>query len=214
MKNLLEVECADVTFGTRRVLNNIYIAVESNEIIGVVGCNGSGKSSLINMIFRQQMSKLPTARLNGSPIKSSGSISVIRYAPQSFFTPAHLKLKQLFDDYDIDSDLFVHYFNDFKCLLSARMKNLSIGERKIAELYAIIRSESLFCLLDEPFTYLMPMHYQKIKSLIRDEAIQGKGFLIADNNYKNIEEISDRLYLLENESLQVINGEKKPCFRR
>ena len=62
-------------------------------------------------------------------------------------------------------------------------------------IYIIARSPSQFILLDEPFSHLSPLQIEKVRSLLTEEK-QNKGILITDHLYRDILDISDRLYVL------------------
>ena len=55
-------------------------------------------------------------------------------------------------------------------------------------------------MLDEPFSQIMPLHVSKIKSLISDEK-NSKGILITDHLYQHIIDLSDSLYVVDNETI-------------
>jgi ABC-type lipopolysaccharide export system ATPase subunit len=51
-------------------------------------------------------------------------------------------------------------------------------------------------MLDEPFTYLSPLHIEQVKELLLQEK-NNKGFLITDHMFRHITDITDRLYILK-----------------
>jgi ABC-type lipopolysaccharide export system ATPase subunit len=73
--------------------------------------------------------------------------------------------------------------------------DLSGGERRLINVYIIIRSRSRFALLDEPFSHLMPLQIEQIKELMQEEK-KNKGFLITDHLYQHIVDVSDKFYIL------------------
>jgi ABC-type lipopolysaccharide export system ATPase subunit len=80
--------------------------------------------------------------------------------------------------------------------------------RRLTELYVIIKSQTKFVLLDEPFTHISPIQANTIKAIIEEES-SAKGFLITDHMYRNILKVCDQIYL-------ILNGEsalKTPFFQ-
>jgi ABC-type lipopolysaccharide export system ATPase subunit len=73
---------------------------------------------------------------------------------------------------------------------------LSGGEKRIIETYLILKSQSKFVLLDEPFSHIAPIYINTIIELIQEEKHE-KGIIITDHMYKYVTEISDDLYLLK-----------------
>jgi ABC-type lipopolysaccharide export system ATPase subunit len=108
-----------------------------------------------------------------------------------------ISVKQLFKSFKIDFNDFVNLFPEFEKYYNGRVTEMSGGERRIVEIYSILASESLFCLLDEPFTHIMPIHIESIKQLIQREKLK-KGILLIDHQYENVIEICNRIYIIEN----------------
>ncbi len=88
-------------------------------------------------------------------------------------------------------------FPDFWKFHFSKFRNLSGGEQRIIEIYAILASNTKFCMLDEPFSQVMPIYIGTIKSLIVREK-QNKGIIITDHLYKHIIDICDNLYVISN----------------
>jgi ABC-type multidrug transport system ATPase subunit len=51
MKNLLEVDSIEKSYGYKIILSNVYLKCETGDIIGVLGRNGTGKSTLLKIIY-------------------------------------------------------------------------------------------------------------------------------------------------------------------
>ena len=62
-------------------------------------------------------------------------------------------------------------------------------------MFIIINSPSDFCILDEPFSNIAPIHVEKMQSLIREEKAN-KGIIVSDHLYEAIIQVSDNLFLL------------------
>jgi len=83
---------------------------------------------------------------------------------------------------------------------------MSGGVRRIVEIYAILRTNSMFCLLDEPFTHIMPIHVETIKMLIEMEK-QKKGIILIDHQYQNVIEVCDNIYIIENGKTNLVTND-------
>lgn len=118
------------------------------------------------------------------------------YLPQFGFIPKSLTLKRIFRDFNLDFSTFTLQFTEFKKYFSSKIGNLSGGERRLVEIYLIIASDNKFCLLDEPFSHIMPLHIDRTKELIKVASVQ-KGILITDHLYKHIVDICDEIYLIK-----------------
>ena len=77
---------------------------------------------------------------------------------------------------------------------------------RLVELYVILKSDSQFILLDEPFTYISPVHNDIIENIILSESAN-KGFLITDHLYRRIRKIAP-VYLLSNGKTHLVKEEE------
>jgi len=196
MINTLEVDSVILDFGSRRILHDVYLKSETGNITGLLGVNGSGKSCLMKMIFGEFDISNKSVRLNGETfIDNKRSTDDIRYLPQHQFVPKHLSIKRIFEDFELDYMDFVTEFPTFRRKVNKKFRELSGGEQRIIEVYLMLVSKSKFCMLDEPFTHIMPVHIDIIKRLIV-RVKENKGIIVTDHLYQNIIAISDSLYVI------------------
>jgi ABC-type multidrug transport system ATPase subunit len=197
MINKLEVDSVILDFGTRRVLQNVYLKSETEKITGLLGRNGTGKSCLMNIIYGELTPNDKSIRLNGkSYLNNDRNPEDIRFLPQFNICPESNKVNRIFNDFDIDFNDFIVLFPDFKNFYNVKLNRLSKGERRIIEIYTILVSKTKFCMLDEPFSQIMPVHINTIKQLLLREKLH-KGIVITDHLYRHITDISDDLYVID-----------------
>lgn len=204
MKNKLEISSVRLLYGDRLILSDVYLKIETGNIIGLLGRNGEGKSSLMRVIYGTIESE-KSIFINDNPVYESYKYpNLVRYLPQHNFIPKNLSLKRVFSDFRVDYDDFVNMFPDFKDRQKSKVGDLSGGMIRLTELFLIIKSNTKFVLLDEPFTHISPIQANTIKSIIEKEATV-KGFLITDHMYRNILKVCDRVYLILNGKTRMIN---------
>ena len=198
MKQILEVDSVILDFASKRVLQDVYLKCDTGNITGLLGRNGAGKSCLMKIIFGDLASRDNSVRLNGKAIlNETRRPEDIRYLPQGQFIPRHLTVKRIIKDFELYFEDFVNEFPGFKLLYHARFGNLSGGEQRIVEIYTILASKTKFCMLDEPFSQVMPLHVESIKRLIIREK-GNKGIIVTDHLYQHIVDICDSLYVINN----------------
>ena len=117
--------------------------------------------------------------------------------PQKKFIPNSLTIKRIFSDFALDFADLIEIFPEFEKYYKSKLVNLSGGEKRIIEIYTILVSQTKFCMLDEPFSHVMPIHVDAIKKIILREK-DNKGIIITDHLYKHIIDICDDLYVIAN----------------
>ena len=198
MKNTLEIDSVILEFGNKRILQDVYVKIETGKITGLLGRNGSGKSCLMNIIYGKLIPAEKHVRLNKkyNP-KKHFSKETLTYLPQFSFIPKSLTIERIFKDYRIDFNRFLIHFPEFEKYYKTKFKLLSGGEQRIIEIYAILISDTKFCMLDEPFSQVMPKHIDTIKEIIISEK-ERKGIIITDHMFEHIINICDEIYVINN----------------
>lgn len=196
MKDKLEIDSVILEFGRERILQDVYLNCETGKVTGILGRNGSGKTCLLNILYGVLLPTDRSVRINGISLhKNSRDPSTMRYLPQHGFIPKFLTVRKVFKDFNLDFSLFSESFPEFMKYFNLRLRTLSGGERRLIEIYTILMADSRFCLLDEPFSHIMPVHIETIKKLILDQK-QQKGIMITDHLYDHILDICDDTYLI------------------
>ena len=197
MKHVLEADGIQLEFNGRQILSNVYLKFETAKITGLLGRNGQGKSCLMNIIY----GSLPcekSVRFDRVSIKEPYKrTDLIRFLPQFHYLPKSLSLHRIFTDFELAYNAFAEQFPEFIGRQKDTIGRLSGGERRLVEMYVLIKSKSQFVMLDEPFTMLNPLQIEKVKSLLIEEK-KSKGILVTDHLYRHILDLSDNLYVLSN----------------
>ncbi|MBE9465928.1 ATP-binding cassette domain-containing protein [Dyadobacter subterraneus] len=194
--NVLEADSIWLEYHGRKVLQSIYLKVETGRVTGLLGRNGTGKTSLLRMIFGSLRGQSQSVRLNGNYISHPYlENNLIRYLPQTTFTPAGQTIKKVCDLYDVPFSSIINYFPGLEEYKKEKLNTLSGGKIRLFEILLILFSPVSFVLLDEPFTHLDPVSVEMLLSLIKEEK-KKKGIVLSDHAYKHVQEASDDLYLI------------------
>jgi ABC-type lipopolysaccharide export system ATPase subunit len=111
----------------------------------------------------------------------------------------------VFADFGVDFQDLLNFFPDFEGYRKARMAALSSGQRRIIEIFLVLTSRTKFCILDEPFSQVMPVFVDILKKIILREKAN-KGIILSDHLYQEIVEVADELYVISEGKIHLVNG--------
>lgn len=192
----LLIDSVQLHFGENTVLQSAYVTSYKGRVTGVLGRNGTGKSCLFKCIMGGIRPQNKYIRLNDEPRTDYGHIGLrVKYLPQDHFIPSGITLPQAYELYGVDYEGLVRFDDKYDCYRNHKVKMLSGGDRRIAELYLILNSDAEFCILDEPFSNIAPVYDDKIRAMISEQKAN-KGIIVTDHIYEEILRVADDLFLL------------------
>lgn len=204
MKSSIKIDSVFLSFGSKQVLRGINLEIKENQITGILGRNGCGKSCLLKIITGQLQSQAKYIAYNDKRIdnlyKEKG---LINYLPQHEFHPRSSTLKKLLEFYEIDHHRFFNEYPFLKSSLNSRFSSMSGGEKRIIEVLLVLESNTKFSVLDEPFTHVMPKYINSLKERITKLSSK-KGILVTDHQFQNVLNISDKSYIIVDGSIKKI----------
>lgn len=196
--NILEIDNVELNFGVTEILKAIYFKAEKGKVTGILGSNGSGKTSLLRIIFGELKPNNKLIRIDSKPILTPlYKKGIIKFLPQFHIIPKEMTLEKGFKYFNASVTNFLIDFPSFTPLSKNRFSTFSGGEKRLIETYIILTSNAKIVLLDEPFSHLAPLYIQKLKELIEQEK-KNKIIIITDHLYREILDVSDEIYLLKN----------------
>ncbi len=203
---IFEINNIALYFKDKRILNGIYIKAEAGQTTSLLGSNGCGKSCILNITFGTLNAKYSQVRINNKPLlKPLFLTQLAAFLPQYNFTPNRAKVGALFKLLKVNWIVFLNDFPEFKQFKNKAINTLSGGERRVIEIYLILKKEAKIVLLDEPFNGVAPLYIEKIQTLITIEKAH-KAIILTDHRYREVIEISDTIYLIKNGCSKLINN--------
>ncbi|RVU02950.1 ATP-binding cassette domain-containing protein [Mucilaginibacter limnophilus] len=91
----LKVDSVQLEFDDRKILQDVFISCTQGEVIGLLGRNGCGKSSLLRIIFGSLNCSYRYISINGEYIKKGYHNNRIAYLPQHNYLPKGIKISKL-----------------------------------------------------------------------------------------------------------------------
>lgn len=200
MEQHLQISGAYKSYGKKRILENISFDLKTGEILGIFGRNGSGKSSLLKMMFGTLPANHIQIKINSEIIDAKEIIprQLIGYLPQESFLPKGLKVRDvipLFCDIE-EKQNKVFYAEGVSEFDNTKIGKLSMGQLRYLETLLIGALDHPFIMLDEPFSMLEPLYKELLKKLLRNLS-KTKGIIITDHYYRDVLDITNLNFLLK-----------------
>ena len=212
MKNpILEAKGISKSFGNIKALDDVDFFLEKGIIHGLLGENGAGKSSLMNILSGIYIPEKGTLTINGKLIKrlnpdlaSSYGIGMVHQEFRlidSFSIKDNLTLSKS-NIYQNDfSEAFSKYSDIFALNLNAMtpVSELSVGEKQKVEIMKLIFHNSSIMLLDEPTAVLTPQETAQLKESLETLSQEDeKTIVLITHKLKEIKDFTETIYVMKN----------------
>jgi ABC-type multidrug transport system ATPase subunit len=203
---ILKTDSVHLEFDGRKILQDIYLDCRQGEVVGLLGRNGCGKSSLLRIIFGTLKPSYKHISINDKHIYKGYDGGRVAYLPQHNYLPQNIKIESLAKT--IIDEQFWDDFTAQSIWQNSKNKKageLSGGELRQLETLMCIYSRADFILLDEPFTHVSPVQTEMFKGIIR-KCAEVKGIIVTDHQYYNILDVANRIVLITDGSTKAIKS--------
>ena len=210
---VLEADGIRIAFGGREVLGSIYLRVQTGQIVGLLGRNGSGKSVLLQTIFGARAVADASVRVNGRHVVPAfRQPSLLNYLPQEPLLPHSLSLARAARLLGVDLEKATARFPELRSQFGSCVGELSGGAARLVQALLLLHADTVFSLFDEPFSGVMPVHVETLAEEMQRLKAR-KGLLITDHRYAEVLPICDVVYLLHQGRLLKLAGDVREQLR-
>jgi ABC-2 type transport system ATP-binding protein len=199
------------SIGSKEILKGITLDLKAGSTLGLLGLNGAGKTSLIQIILGLSNPKSGTALIFGIPTVHRRCFGRVGYAPEEPSFPdfltvgeylgfvAAVRIKQK----SLRKEAIANELAEFELESKKRVKDLSKGmRRKLSLAQAFIGNPELM-ILDEPLTGLDPLAIIKLREIILRAKVRNVSFLVSSHILSEIEKICDDVAIIKQGQLEL-----------
>lgn len=200
--NLLEFINVTKKFSNKTALDNVSFAIQPGRIIGLLGSNGSGKSTSIKMINGLLQPDSGQVLIKGNT-PSIESKKIISYLPERTYLNDWMTVSQIlsfFEDFyeDFDSNRAKEMLTSLGIDENAKPKTLSKGTKEKVQLILVMSRKAELYVLDEPIGGVDPAARDYILSTIIQNYSESSSILISTHLIQDVEKILDDVILINN----------------
>ena len=206
------LECYGLTKSYNEIysaLNNLNLCLERGQIIGLLGPNGSGKTTFIKLINDVLVPTSGEIRINGMATGVETK-KIVSYLPERTYLDETMRVKEIItyfsDFYDnFSSERAYRMLDDLQIDTNARLKTLSKGTKEKVQLILVMSRDAGLYVLDEPIGGVDPASRDYILSTILNNYNEDAAILISTHLIHDIENILDRVLFIKQGQL-VLNA--------
>lgn len=213
-KNVLSIRGMCKSFGRNRVLDHINLDVKEGSIMGLMGENGAGKSTMMKCLFGTYQKDEGTIFFDGKEVNFFGP----KDALENGVAMVHQELNQCLERSVVDNLFLGRYPTNslgvvdetrmkneaaelFRKLnmtvnLTAPMKTMSVSARQMVEIAKAISYNAKLIVLDEPTSSLTVREVAKLFEMMRSLKAQGISLIYISHKMDEIFEICDEVSVL------------------
>ena len=213
-KPIFEIKDVNKSFDGRPILKKISLKIYPGECVGILGPNGCGKTTLFSICIGEQNIDGGKIFLNNKSIEEIPihlrTKEGLGYLPQqrsvfdmsvydNILGIAQISIKDA-ENQKLVTEKLLDEFN-LQHLRSLNASVLSGGEIRRLMMARVMIKKPKIVLLDEPLAALDPIVIQDIQKYIMKIQATGTAVLITDHNVKNLFDITDRSYVLGEQTI-------------
>ncbi len=197
---IIELNNLTKCYGNEVALDNINLSLEEGKIIGLLGPNGSGKTTIIKLLNGLLPVTTGSILVDGKPIGIETK-KIISYLPERTYLDPNLSVReciQYFMDFYEDFDRAKAYelIKKLDINPNKKLKTLSKGTKEKVQLILVMSRSAKIYILDEPIAGVDPAGRDYILDTIMNNFSSGATLIICTHLISDIERILDDVVFL------------------
>ena len=198
---LLEYKKVYKSYGEKQVLKNVNLKIPRGKIIGLLGKNGTGKSTLIKLINDLLTPTSGEILINGEKVGKT-SKKIISYLPERTYLDKSMRVIEVIeyfcDFYDnFDKEKALKLLKDLDLDIEQKLSKMSKGMQEKVQLVLVMSRKADLYILDEPLGGVDPATRDYILDTILTNFNDGASVIISTHLIADIERILDEVIFID-----------------
>ena len=209
---MLIAENLSKTYGDYKALNNLNLKLNEGEIFALLGQNGAGKSTTINIFLGFVKPTEGVAKINGISVvdRPEETKKFIAYIPETVLLypnltgVENLKFFSSLAGFDYDNEVLTNFLSKAGLQSDAhhnRLGGYSKGMRQKVGIAIAIAKKAKVLLLDEPTSGLDPKASNEFSEILKELASEGTTIFMATHDIFRAKEVADRIGIMKRGNL-------------
>lgn len=204
------VQVKEVSFSYKKkeaLLKGLQLELYPNKIYGLFGLNGTGKTTLLNLIAGMLFPKSGTCTLNGEETKkrSPKTMSRLYIVPEQFELPpiTGIQFVELHKGFypDFDEEQFDGILSIFEVNISEKLTELSFGQQKKFAIAFAIATQTGLLILDEPTNGLDIPSKSQFRKILASLDTENRCIIISTHQVRDLGTMIDHVSILKDGSI-------------
>lgn len=199
--NILEIKDVSKSFDGKKIVDDVSFNIEQGKIVGLLGKNGSGKTTIIKMINDLLTVDSGSILIDGQKI-SEKTKAVVSYLPERTYLESDQKVLDVFNFFqdfynDFDRPKAEKLLKDLDLDLNASLSKMSKGMKEKIQLILVMSRKAKLYILDEPLGGVDPATRDYIMQTILSNFGDDSSLLITTHLISDIEKILDDVIFID-----------------
>lgn len=198
---ILEFNNVNKNFGDKQVLKDVNLKIESGRVVGLLGKNGSGKSTMFKLVNDLLTLSGGEVLVDGKPV-SVESKKIVSYLPERSYLDPSLKVSdaiKMFETFyeDFNTEKAEKLLLELKLDKNMRLSKMSKGMREKVQLVLVMSRKAKIYILDEPLGGVDPASRDYILQTILKNFDRTATLFISTHMIADIEKILDEVVFID-----------------
>ncbi len=199
---LVDIKGLAKSYGTVNALKGVNLQLNSKKIIGLLGPNGSGKTTMIKILAGLLTPTLGSATIDGKEIGVETK-SIVSYLPERPYFNSWMRVEECLDFFadfyeDFDREVAEQMLKDLAIEPKSKLRTLSKGTKEKVQLILVMSRRAKLYLLDEPIAGVDPAARDYILDTIIRRYNKDASVVISTHLISDVEGVLDEYIFIKN----------------